>query len=77
MISEEGMNGAPQHALALTMDDPHFVNVLFETCVEIFIHHGGHLLGVECVEVEDSVDREMDYAIIVFCQIRYTLSKST
>jgi len=51
------------------MDDSHFVNVLFETCVEIFIHHGGHLLGVEGVEVQDPVDGDMDYVIIVLCQI--------
>ncbi len=51
------------------MDDPHFVNVLFETCVEIFLHHGGHLLGVESVEVEDSVYGDVDDVIIVLCQI--------
>ncbi len=52
------------------MDDPHFVNVFFKTCAEILFHHGGHLLGVESVEVEDPVDRDMDDVIIILCQIR-------
>ena len=64
MIFQEGMNGAAKHTLALAMDDPHFVDVFFKTCAEILLHHGGHLLGVESVEVEDPVDRDMDYVII-------------
>jgi hypothetical protein len=52
------------------MDDPDFVNVFFEACAEILVHHRRQLLGVESVEVEDPVYRDMDYVIIILCQIR-------
>ena len=69
MIFQETMDGASQHAFAFSVDDSHFVNVFIDTRAEILIHHRGHLLGVECVEVQDPIDRDMDYVLILFHQI--------
>lgn len=59
------MNRASEHAFALAVDDSHLVNVIIDTRAEILIHQRCHLPGVECVEVEDAVDRDMDYVIIL------------
>jgi len=44
MIFEEGVNGSPNGAFSLSVDDTDFVNALLKAGTDVFLHHRGRIL---------------------------------
>ncbi len=68
MFFQDSMNRSAQDTFSFAVNDSHFIDFSFETCIEILIDKRGCLLWIESMEVKDAVDGYMDHVADVIVQ---------
>ena len=58
------VNDSPQGARAFAVDDPDLGDTPFQALVQIIGNQVVHVLGRECVQVQSSVDRDLDRFLV-------------
>jgi len=62
---QDGMNSFPHHARALAVDDPYLKDAFLPAFMKIFRQQILHFAGLKGVEIDNPVNREINWLILI------------